>query len=220
MESTRAMAREAAARKNDGSRQWQGHKNKFAGFGTQFSGRSTTFFFYNFSRELETKFLWNCFHMYGKVVDVYVPSKRDKRGKRFGFVRLTGIDNEIQMEKKLNGIWIGSYKMRVKITDDRQRKPLLSRKLQGAVKENGTKSKMYMLVQPGQSYAQAMRGQGKRAEKAPIQSQDKEEEATLNKDSDKTRVEESMVEETREEIIEFTQWMKSCTDLRVAWWQW
>ncbi|GLT49722.1 hypothetical protein SLA2020_232600 [Shorea laevis] len=152
--------------------------------------------------------------MYGKVVDVYVLSKCDKRRKRFGFVQLTGVKNELQMEKKLNGIWIGSYKMRVKIAEDRQRKPFLSRRIQGTVKENETKRKMLRLVQPGQSYAQVVRGQGKREEKASVQSQNKEEEATSDKEGDKTRVEENMVEETREEIIEFTpideelQWLE------------
>ncbi|GLT83206.1 hypothetical protein SLE2022_015090 [Rubroshorea leprosula] len=152
------MARGATTGKNVGSKQRQGHSNRFAGFGTQFFGRSTTFFFYNFPKELEAKFLWNSFQMYGKVVDVHVLSKLDKRGKRFGFVRLRRVNNVIQMEKRLNEIWIGSYKMRVKIADNRQRKPSLSRKLQGAIKDNGTTSKMNRLVEPGQSYAQVVRG--------------------------------------------------------------
>ncbi|GKV27934.1 hypothetical protein SLEP1_g37047 [Rubroshorea leprosula] len=105
--------------------------------------------------------------MYGKVVDVYLPRKRDKRGKRFGFVRLIGVNNEMQMERKLNGIWIGSYKIRVKIANDWQRKSSMSKKLQGEVKDNGSTNNMNRLIQPGHSYAQAVKGQGKRIEKAP-----------------------------------------------------
>ncbi|GLT94449.1 hypothetical protein SLE2022_121890 [Rubroshorea leprosula] len=129
MESTRISARSATARKDSGYRQQQGYRNRFAGYSSQFFGWSSTFFFYNFPEELEAKFLWNSFQMYGKVVDVYIPSKRDKRGKRYGFVRLTGVKNEIQMERRLNEIWIGSYKMRVKIANDRQRKSSLPRKV-------------------------------------------------------------------------------------------
>ncbi|GKV33811.1 hypothetical protein SLEP1_g42265 [Rubroshorea leprosula] len=130
--STRGTARGAVAGNDGGFRQRQGHRNRVAGYGSQFFGWSKTFFFYNFSEELETKFLWNCFQMYGKVVDVYVPNKGDKRGKRFGFVRMAGVKNELQMERQLDTMWIGSYKMKVKIADDRQRKPAQSRKLQGA----------------------------------------------------------------------------------------
>ncbi|GLT45333.1 hypothetical protein SLA2020_191700 [Shorea laevis] len=203
MESTRVTAKGAAAGKDGDYRQRQRHRNRGTGYDNQFSGWSTTFFFYNFPEELEAKFLWNCFQMYGKVVDVYIPSKRDKRGKRFGFVRLTGVNNEIQMEKRLNEIWIGSYKMRVKIAKDKQRQPPQPRKLQGAVKVNGSTSNMKRLVQPGQSYAQAVKGQGEKENKALEQLQEKDEEITLDKDVVKTRVHENVAEEKREETIEY-----------------
>ncbi|GKV13925.1 hypothetical protein SLEP1_g24884 [Rubroshorea leprosula] len=102
MESTRGTARGAATGIDGEYGQRQGHRNRAAGYGSQFSGWSTTFFFYNFPEELEAKFLWNCFQMYGKVVDVYVPNKRDKRGKRFGFVRMVRVKNELQMERLPN----------------------------------------------------------------------------------------------------------------------
>ncbi|GKU97412.1 hypothetical protein SLEP1_g10561 [Rubroshorea leprosula] len=53
----------------------------------------------------------------GSVVDVFVSNKRDKWGKRFGFVRMVGVMNEYQMEKRLNEIWFGFYKLRVRIAD-------------------------------------------------------------------------------------------------------
>ncbi|GLT51099.1 hypothetical protein SLA2020_245360 [Shorea laevis] len=195
MESTRATAKSAAAGKGGGYRQRQWHGNRFTGYSTQYAGWSTTFFFYNFPEELEAKFLWNCFQMYGKVVDVYLPSKRDKRGKRYGFVRLTGVKNEIQMERRLNEIWIGSYKMRVRIANDRQRKTARPRKIQGAIKTNGSTRTMNRLVQPGHSYAQAVKSIGKRADKASEQPQEEDKEAA----TDKVNKE----EENTEEIIEF-----------------
>ncbi|GLU06805.1 hypothetical protein SLE2022_237990 [Rubroshorea leprosula] len=204
MESTRITARGAAAGKDGGYRQRQGHRNRVTGYNKQFSGWSTTFFFYNFPEELEAKFLWNCFKMYGKVVDVYLPRKRDKRGKRFGFVRLTGVNNEMQMERKLNNIWIGSYKIRVKIANDRQRKSALSRKTQGEVKDSGSTNNMNRLIQPGHSYAQAVKGQGKRTEKAPEKLQTRDEDVVLDKEDIPTRAEKSTEVEKREESIEYT----------------
>ncbi|GKV26308.1 hypothetical protein SLEP1_g35639 [Rubroshorea leprosula] len=214
MESTRVTARGAATGKEGDYRQWQGHRNWFAvtgkeggyrqrrwnrnrvaSYDSQFSGWTTTFFFANFSEDLEAKFLWNCFQRYGKVVDVFIPSKRDKRGKRFGFVRMAGVKNEFQMEGQLNTMWIGTYKIKVRIADERQRKPAQSKKIEGSVKDHGSSSKMNRLVQPGQSYAQAVKAKGKREDKAPIQTQDKDEEETAVEDEVKERAEENMVVE-------------------------
>ncbi|GKV12576.1 hypothetical protein SLEP1_g23702 [Rubroshorea leprosula] len=193
MVSTRGSAKGAIPGIEGGYRQWQGHRNRSAGYVSQFSGWTTTFFFYNFPEELEAKFLWNSFRMYGKAVDVYIPSKRDKRGKRFGFVRMAGVKNEIQMERQLNMMWIGSYKLKVKIADDRGKKPAESRKIQGAVKDNGSLSKMNRLVQPGKSYAQVVKGKGKWVEKVQIQPQDKDEEDTAEKEDIQKRVVENTV---------------------------
>ncbi|GKV27589.1 hypothetical protein SLEP1_g36748 [Rubroshorea leprosula] len=170
---------------------------------SQFSGWSSNFFFYNFPEELEAKFLWNRFQKYGKVVDVYIPRKRDKRGKRYGFVRLTGVKNETQMERRLNEIWIGSYKMRVKLVNDRHRKPSSDRKIQGAPKVRGSTSIMNRLVQPGQTYAQAVKGQGKRVDKAPDQSQEKEKKGTPKMEVVKTRDQEIKEAEKTEKIVEY-----------------
>ncbi|GLU14436.1 hypothetical protein SLE2022_310070 [Rubroshorea leprosula] len=204
MESTRVSARSAAARKDSGYRQRQRYRNRFADYSSQFSGWTSTFFFYNFPEELEAKFLWNSFQMYGKVIDVYIPSKRDKRGKRYGFVRLSGVKNEIQMERRLNEMWIGSYKIRVKIAIDRQRKSSSSRKVQGALKVSGSTSNMNRLVQPRQSYAQAVKGQGKREDKASEQSQEKAKKEAPKMEVVKTRLQENKEAEKTEKTIEFT----------------
>ncbi|GKV38927.1 hypothetical protein SLEP1_g46780 [Rubroshorea leprosula] len=228
MESTRVSTRSAATRKDSGYRQQQGYKNGFAsgyrqrqgyrngfaGYNAQSFGGSTTFFFNNFPEELEAKFLWNSFQMYGKVVDVYLPRKRDKRGKRYGFVRLTGVKDEIQMEMRLNEIWIGSYKMRVKIANDKQRKTSTPKKVQGVPKVNGSTCSMNRLVQLGHSYAQAVKGQGKKADKVSEHLQEKEKEAAPKKEVVKTWLQENMDVEKTEETIEFTptreelQWLE------------
>ncbi|GLU15451.1 hypothetical protein SLE2022_319410 [Rubroshorea leprosula] len=198
----------------EGYRQWQGGRNGGAGDIAQIFGGSTSFFFYNFPEEMEAKFLWNSFQMHGKVVDVYLPSKRDRRGKRYGFVRLTGVKDVIQMERRLNEIWIGSYKMRVKIAKDRQRKESKPRKVQGVFKANGSTCSMYRLVQPGHSYAQAVKGQGKRTDNELEQLQEKVYEAVPEKEGVKAGMQENSEVGKTEETIEFTptgeelQWLE------------
>ncbi|KAK6141203.1 hypothetical protein DH2020_025055 [Rehmannia glutinosa] len=52
---------------------------------------------------------------FGKVEDIFIPKKKDRRGKSFGFVRFLGVLQPQQLESKLNQIWLGSYKLRVNI---------------------------------------------------------------------------------------------------------
>lgn len=56
------------------------------------------------------------------VVDVYIAGKLNKFGKRFGFVRFIRVRNEKALEKELNSIWNGGYKLFVCIEKFR-RKP-------------------------------------------------------------------------------------------------
>lgn len=44
--------------------------------------------------------------------DVFIPGKMDKRGGRFGFVRISKGGSELEMLDNLNKIWIGSYRIR------------------------------------------------------------------------------------------------------------
>ncbi|GLT94450.1 hypothetical protein SLE2022_121900 [Rubroshorea leprosula] len=62
---------------------------------------------------------------------------------------------------------------------------------------------MNRLVQPGQSYAQAVKGQGKRADKASEQSQEKEKKEALKKEVVKTRLQENKDVEKTEKTIEY-----------------
>ncbi|GLU21015.1 hypothetical protein SLE2022_371810 [Rubroshorea leprosula] len=94
--------------------------------------------------------------------------------------------------------------MRVKLANDRQRKPSSYRKVQGATKVSGSTSIMNRLVQPGQTYAQAVKGQGKREDKAPDQSQEKEKEEAPKMEVVKTRAQENKEAEKTEKIVEYT----------------
>ncbi|GLT29698.1 hypothetical protein SLA2020_045450 [Shorea laevis] len=104
---TRVRVRGAATRDGSGSKRWQfrsEYRRRVIGVDNHFLGQTTTFFFYNFRDKWEVEDLWHGFKMYGKVVDVFVLQKRDKRGRRFGFVRLSGVQNEKSMEKRLNEV--------------------------------------------------------------------------------------------------------------------
>ncbi|GLU18305.1 hypothetical protein SLE2022_346110 [Rubroshorea leprosula] len=164
MERTRVGARDAVARTDGRSRRRQGSRGQSNGFNNQATRQVKTFFFYNFPENREAADLWYDFAKYGKVVDVYVPRKRDKWGKRFGFVRMAGVQNEAQMEKRLNEIWIGYYKMRAKIADKSQNQGARKTKLSTAANVKWTKVGMNRLVQPGQSYAQAVVGNSSEGE--------------------------------------------------------
>ncbi|GLT87104.1 hypothetical protein SLE2022_052040 [Rubroshorea leprosula] len=118
--------------------------------------------FYNFPKTETAKSLWFCFQRYDKVVDVFLPNKRGKWGNIFGFVRMVRVQNEAQMVKKLNEIWFGLYKLRVKMADRPQKRLPEQTKASGA--ETGLR-RTNRLVQPGHSYAQAVLGKNKWVEK-------------------------------------------------------
>nr|GFB65323.1 hypothetical protein [Tanacetum cinerariifolium] len=50
-------------------------------------------FVINFPDSTSSKDLWKLCQSYGTVVDVYIPNRRSKAGKRFAFVRFIKVDN-------------------------------------------------------------------------------------------------------------------------------
>nr|GEW60583.1 ChaC-like family protein [Tanacetum cinerariifolium] len=48
---------------------------------------STSIFITNFPDHAKAKDLWNVCKQYGQVVDVFIPDRKSKAGKRYGFVR-------------------------------------------------------------------------------------------------------------------------------------
>nr|KAJ0210611.1 hypothetical protein LSAT_V11C400216830 [Lactuca sativa] len=76
---------------------------------------ATSFFFLNFPDDWDEKALWQTFQRYGTIVDLYLARKRNIKNKRFGFARFIRIENISDFERKLNGIWIGNYKLRVNL---------------------------------------------------------------------------------------------------------
>lgn len=99
------------------------------------------------------------FCRWGKVVDVYVPSRRDRYGRRFGFVRFVKGGDLFDLERRLQHIWIGTYKLRVRLSVSKQEV-----KEEEATKEGSwrmTKNKSFSnKAVPEVTYAAAVTGRG------------------------------------------------------------
>nr|GFA12007.1 RNA-directed DNA polymerase, eukaryota, nucleotide-binding alpha-beta plait domain protein [Tanacetum cinerariifolium] len=64
-------------------------------------------FVINFPNSTSSKDLWKLCQSYGTVVDVYIPNRRSKAGKRFAFVRFINVDNVDRLMGNLCTLWIG-----------------------------------------------------------------------------------------------------------------
>nr|GEX16306.1 zinc finger, CCHC-type [Tanacetum cinerariifolium] len=53
--------------------------------------------------------------MYGKVVDVFIPNRKSKAGKRFAFVRFIKVENVERLVGNLCTLWIGRYHLQANV---------------------------------------------------------------------------------------------------------
>lgn len=72
-----------------------------------------SFFFTKFPEELSNSDLRKLFARFGRVGEVFVPSKRDKWGRRFGFVKYKEVFYEAELEERLHEVWWGNTKTKV-----------------------------------------------------------------------------------------------------------
>ncbi|GJY01855.1 RNA-directed DNA polymerase, eukaryota [Tanacetum coccineum] len=84
---------------------------------------SISIFVTNFPESFSSKDLFHTCKQYGHVVDSFIPSKRTKEGKRFGFVRFINVFNVDRLVNNLCTIWVGRLKLHAN-TARFQRKPL------------------------------------------------------------------------------------------------
>nr|GEY50572.1 RNA-directed DNA polymerase, eukaryota, reverse transcriptase zinc-binding domain protein [Tanacetum cinerariifolium] len=77
---------------------------------------STSLFVTNFSDTCSAKDLFNSCKQYGHVVDAYIPLKRSKAGKRFGFVRFINVFSVERLVNNLCTVWIGHHRLHANIT--------------------------------------------------------------------------------------------------------
>nr|GEU31312.1 transposon Tf2-1 polyprotein [Tanacetum cinerariifolium] len=84
---------------------------------------STSVFVANFPYSFGAKDLWNTCKQYGQVVDAYIPYRRSKAGKRFGFVRFINVLDVNRLVNNLCTVWVGRHKLQANIHRF-QREPL------------------------------------------------------------------------------------------------
>ncbi|GLU00004.1 hypothetical protein SLE2022_174020 [Rubroshorea leprosula] len=133
-------------------------RRRLPGYGKHFIGQATTYFFYDFPAKLSAKDLWYRFWSFGKVADVYIPERRDRRGRRFGFVRMAEVSDAKDMERKLNQIWLDSYRLKVKLAENM--KSERERIFRGSQQKQTTEQwiRRDRKVSPGLTYAQIVTG--------------------------------------------------------------
>ncbi|PWA84232.1 hypothetical protein CTI12_AA161030 [Artemisia annua] len=94
---------------------------------------ATSFFVTNFPDYIDAKQLWQVCEKHGRIVDAFIPNKRSKAGKRFGFVRFIGIKNKEDFAKSLADIWIGSYHMFASVAHFQRHGKTETKNTEGAV---------------------------------------------------------------------------------------
>ncbi|MBA0614319.1 hypothetical protein Godav_014626, partial [Gossypium davidsonii] len=62
------------------------------------------------------KVLWTLFRYHGEVIDAFIPAKKNKSGRRFGFVRFDKMGDARKDINRLNGFVILGYKISVYMT--------------------------------------------------------------------------------------------------------
>lgn len=78
----------------------------------------------NFPDHICARDLWKICNDYGSVVDVFIPLKKSKVGKRFAFIRFIKVFNLERLIEYLCTIWIGSFHLHANIVRfQRDQKP-------------------------------------------------------------------------------------------------
>ncbi|OIW17552.1 hypothetical protein TanjilG_00218 [Lupinus angustifolius] len=55
--------------------------------------------------------MWKFFSKWGTVGDVFIPHKRDKMGRKFGFVRFKRVVDGCKLKSELSNVLIGLFKV-------------------------------------------------------------------------------------------------------------
>jgi hypothetical protein len=76
----------------------------------------TTYFFTDFPSTFGAKAMFNTFNYYGHIIEVVIPAKRDKGGKRFGFARFDQVLDARRFEQALDKILVGRDKISVNLS--------------------------------------------------------------------------------------------------------
>ncbi|GJV14708.1 RNA-directed DNA polymerase, eukaryota, nucleotide-binding alpha-beta plait domain protein [Tanacetum coccineum] len=96
----------------------------------------------NFPDYCTAKDLFQSCKVYGHVVDSYIPIKRSKSGKRFGFVRFINVFSVERLVSNLCTLWIGKLRLHANTTRFQRPpvKPIISAPVRENVKNSQTHS--------------------------------------------------------------------------------
>ncbi|GJT54095.1 nucleotide-binding alpha-beta plait domain-containing protein [Tanacetum coccineum] len=122
---------------------------------------STSVFITNFPVSTSAKELFHACKQYGHVVDSFIPSKKSKNGKRFGFVRFINVFNEERLVNNLCTIWIDRHKLHANVA--RFQRPQVKKERDGGKQNNDHPSpkqtlKTNMPMRDGKMYMGVLKG--------------------------------------------------------------
>ncbi|KAL5182601.1 Calmodulin-binding transcription activator 5 [Glycine soja] len=75
----------------------------------------TSFYFTNFTDNVNEVRLWGKFKIWGDVREVFIAKRRNKEGRRFGFVRFKDVSDVKLLETHLDNIFIDDHKLFVNL---------------------------------------------------------------------------------------------------------
>nr|GFB97027.1 nucleotide-binding alpha-beta plait domain-containing protein [Tanacetum cinerariifolium] len=76
---------------------------------------SNSIFVTNFPDQTNAKELCRFGNQYGNVIDAFIPDRRSKIGKRFGFIRFIKVVDVDRLINNLCTIWIGKFKLHTNV---------------------------------------------------------------------------------------------------------
>ena len=76
----------------------------------------TTFFFSNFPDEYGELDMLKAFQRWARVKEVFISRRRNRWGRRFGFVRMFDVKNAGRLEREMDQAWVGRMKLYVNIS--------------------------------------------------------------------------------------------------------
>lgn len=86
---------------------------------------SKSVFVTNFPDNFGTRDLWNICQTYGKVIDVFIPNRKSKSGKRYAFVRFIKVDDMARLIGNLCTLWVGNFHLHANaVRYERPSKPI------------------------------------------------------------------------------------------------
>nr|GEZ70259.1 RNA-directed DNA polymerase, eukaryota, reverse transcriptase zinc-binding domain protein [Tanacetum cinerariifolium] len=117
---------------------------------------STSVFIMNFPESCSAKELYQSCKQYGRVMDTFIPNKRSKTRRRFGFVRFINVFNEERLVNNLCTVCIDRFKLHANIARF-HRTPLNEKK--SMPKKAGGVKKDTGVNEVGNSYVHVVKGQ-------------------------------------------------------------